>query len=157
MLSLNLQAHCWLPLSFCLFSSSRQGFLCNVYCKKDFPVSQMIKNLPAMQETRVQSLSQKDSLEKGMAIHSNILAWRIPWTEEPGRLQSLVLQRVRYNWVTKPVSYIKRCLIFYPHESTLDHLSLWFRVSHKVCKYSFANKLKIYKHYNIWFSNNAEI
>ena len=46
----------------------------------------MVKNLPAIQETRVQSLGGEDPLEKGMATHSNILAWRIPWTEEPGRL-----------------------------------------------------------------------
>ena len=49
-------------------------------------VAQMLKNLPAMQETQVQSLGQEDPLEKGMATHSNILAWRIPWAEEPGRL-----------------------------------------------------------------------
>jgi len=49
-------------------------------------VAQMVKNLPAMQETRVQSLGGEDPLEKGMATHSSILAWRIPWTEEPGRL-----------------------------------------------------------------------
>ena len=47
----------------------------------------MVKNLPAMPETRVQSLGQEESLEKGMVIHSSILAWRIPWTEEPGELQ----------------------------------------------------------------------
>ena len=52
----------------------------------------MVKNLRAMQETWVQSLGQEDPLEKGMATHSNILAWRIPWTEEPGRLQSIGLQ-----------------------------------------------------------------
>ena len=52
-------------------------------------VAQVVKNLPAMQETRVRSLGQKDSLEKGMATHSSILAWRIPWTEEPGGLQSM--------------------------------------------------------------------
>ena len=46
----------------------------------------MVKNLPAMQETQVQSMNQEDPLEKGMATHSSILAWRIPWTEEPGRL-----------------------------------------------------------------------
>ena len=50
------------------------------------PVAQMVKNLPALQETRVQSLDQEDPLEKGMAIHSSILAWRISWTEEPGGL-----------------------------------------------------------------------
>ena len=49
----------------------------------------MVKNLPAMQETQVQSLGRENPLEKGMAIHSSILAWRIPWTEEPGELQSM--------------------------------------------------------------------
>ena len=52
-------------------------------------MAQMVKNLPAMQETRVQSLGQEDPLEKRMAIHSSILAWRIPWTEEPSGLQSM--------------------------------------------------------------------
>ena len=52
-------------------------------------MAQMVKNLPAMQETQVRSLGQEDSLEKGMATHSSILAWRIPWTEEPGGLQSM--------------------------------------------------------------------
>ena len=54
----------------------------------------MVKNLPALQETWVQSLGQEDSLEKEMATHSSILDWRIPWTEKPGRLQSMGLQRV---------------------------------------------------------------
>ena len=57
-------------------------------------MAQMMKNLPAMQETQVQSLSQEDPLEKGMATHSRILAWRIPW-REPDGLQSMGLQRVR--------------------------------------------------------------
>ena len=60
-------------------------------------VAQMVKNLPATQETWVRSLGWKDPLEMGTATHSSILAWRIPWTEEPGRLQSMGLQRVRYN------------------------------------------------------------
>ena len=50
---------------------------------------QMVKNLPAMQETQVRSLSQEDPLEKGMAIHSSLLAWRSPWTEQPDRLLSM--------------------------------------------------------------------
>ena len=50
-------------------------------------MAHLVKNLPAMQETQVQSLGQEDPMEKGMATHSSILAWRIPWTEEPGRLQ----------------------------------------------------------------------
>ena len=52
-------------------------------------MAQSVKNLPAMQETRVQSLGGEDPLEKGLATHSNILAWRIPWTEEPGGPQSM--------------------------------------------------------------------
>ena len=60
-------------------------------------VAQMVKNLPAMPETHVRSLGQEDPLEKEMAAHSSILAWRIPWTEEPGGLQSIGLQRVRPN------------------------------------------------------------
>ena len=57
-------------------------------------VVQMVKCLPAMRETQVQSLGQEDPLEKEIANHSNILAWEIPWTEEPGRLQFMGLQRV---------------------------------------------------------------
>ena len=59
--------------------------------------AQMIKNLPAMQRIWVPSLNREDPLEKGMATHSSILAWRIPWTEEPGELQSMGLHRVRHN------------------------------------------------------------
>ena len=59
------------------------------------PVAQMIKRLPAMRETRVRSLSWEDPLEKEMETHSNILAWKILWMEEPGRLQSKRSQRVR--------------------------------------------------------------
>ena len=69
-----------------------------------FPiVTQTVKNLPAMRETQVQSLGQADLLEKEMATHSSILAWRIPWTEEHGGLQSMGSQRVRHDWVTNTV------------------------------------------------------
>jgi len=57
----------------------------------------MVRNLPAMRETQVRSLSWEDPLKKRMAIHSSILAWRISWTEEPGRLQSMRLQRVEHD------------------------------------------------------------
>ena len=60
-------------------------------------VTQMVKNLPAVQETRVQSLGREDPLKKGMAIHSSILPWRIPWTEEPGGLQSMGSQSLRHD------------------------------------------------------------
>ena len=62
-----------------------------------FPSGSDGKILPAIKETRVQSLGQEDPLEKGMATHSSIFAWRFPWTEEPGRLQSTESQRVRHN------------------------------------------------------------
>ena len=64
-------------------------------------MAQTIKNPPAMQEIRVRSLDQEDSLEKGMATHSSILAWRIPWTEEAGGLQSMGSQRVAHDRATK--------------------------------------------------------
>ena len=57
----------------------------------------MVKNLPAMPETQVGSLGWEDPLEKEMAIYSSILSWRIPWTEEPGGLQSMVLQRIGHD------------------------------------------------------------
>ena len=60
-------------------------------------IAQMVKNLPAMQETQVQSLGQEDPLEKGMATYLSILAWRIPRTEEPGRLLFMGSQRVGHN------------------------------------------------------------
>ena len=63
-------------------------------------VAQMVKNLPAMQETMVQSLGWEDPLEKRMAIHSTFLAWRILWTKEPGGLHPIGLQRVRHSLVS---------------------------------------------------------
>ena len=57
----------------------------------------MVKRLPTMEETRVQSLGREDLLEKEMTTHSNILAWKIPWMEEPGGLQSMGSQRVRHD------------------------------------------------------------
>ena len=78
------------------------------------PVAQGLKRLPAMQETWVWSLDWEDPLEKEMPTHSCILAWRIPWTEEPGGLQSMGLQRVGHDWpsdLTK--QYVKSFFIFY--------------------------------------------
>ena len=69
-------------------------FYIDVYLNQDFPVAQTVKNLPMMQDTRVQSLGQEDPLVKGMAVHSSILAWRIPWTEKPGGPQFMGSQRV---------------------------------------------------------------
>ena len=60
-------------------------------------MAQTVKNLPEMQETQVRSLGQEDPLEKGVATHSSILAWKIPWTVEPGSLQHMRLQRFRHD------------------------------------------------------------
>ena len=84
---------CYL-LTFCLTFYHLNLLICWV-----FLVAQM-KNLPAMQEMQVQSLGQEDPLEEEMANSSSILAWRIPWMEEPGRLQSMRLQRVGHDWET---------------------------------------------------------
>ena len=66
-----------------------------------FPGNSAVRNPPAMQETLVQFLGQEDPVEKEMATHSSLLAWKIPWTEEPGGLQLMGSQRVRHDWVTK--------------------------------------------------------
>ena len=66
-----------------------------------FPGGSVVKNLPAKQEMQVGSLGREDALEKEMVTHSSILAWEIPWTEEPGGLQSMGSQRVRHNLATK--------------------------------------------------------
>ena len=74
------------------------GFSLNSKVKSlTIAIAQMVKNLPAMQETRVRFLGWEVPLEKGMAIQSSILAWRIPWTEKPGGLQSVGSQRVGHD------------------------------------------------------------
>ena len=79
------------------------------------PVAQMVKNLPAMQETWVWCLGWKDPLGKGMATHSSSLAWRIPWTEEPIGLQSMGSQRVRHDWATPGLCLpLASCLVLTP-------------------------------------------
>ena len=73
-------------------------------------VVQTVKNLPAVWKTRVQSLGREDPLQKGMATHSSILAWKIPCTEEPGQLQSMGLQRTGSDWATN--TYLYTFLLF---------------------------------------------
>ena len=85
------------PFSISICSSAFQNRYISQWTS---PMAQQIKNLPAMQETWVWFLSQEDPLEKGMATHSSLLAWRIPWTEKPGGLQSMGLQRVGHDWAT---------------------------------------------------------
>ena len=71
-------------------------------------VAQMAHSLPAMQGTRIQSLGREDLLEKGMATHSSIFAWRIQWTEEPDGLQSMESQRVGHDWAS--FTYIEQIM-----------------------------------------------
>ena len=80
-------------------------------------VAQRVKCLPTMREIWVRSLSWKDPLEKEMATHSSTLAWKIPWTEEPGRLQSVGSQKVRHNGVTS-LDFTSNCLIL---KTTIYH------------------------------------
>ena len=82
--------------------------------------NQMVKNPPEIEETWVWPLGQEDSLEKGMAPHSSTLAWRIPWTEEPGGLQSMGLQRVRHYWATIGHNWATNT-----HTHSLYHLNIW--------------------------------
>ena len=79
-------------------------------------IAQLIKNLPAMQETQIRFLGREDSLEKEMTIHSSILAWKIPWTEEPGGLQSTGSQESDNVLATKPPP---------PHTMSQSDLSPW--------------------------------
>ena len=81
-------------------------------------VAQMVKNLPAVQETRIWSLSWEDPLDKGMAAHSRILAWEIPGTEKPDRLETLGSQRVREDWATNTLTLRLTCLPFLPPASS---------------------------------------
>ena len=86
-------------------------------------VAQMVKNLPIMQETQVWFLGWEGPLEKGMAIHSSILAWRIPWTEEPGGLQSMAWQRVRHNWAPNTFTFSLIPEPSFPKHSGYKHIS----------------------------------
>ena len=88
-------------------------------------VAQMVKNPLAMKETWVQPLSWEDNPEKGMATHSSILAWRIPWTELPGRLQPLGSQRAGYDWVTNTFTFT-----FFPKDG---YEFVKYQVGQKVC------------------------
>ena len=86
-----LVSMCWIEINL---------FLIRVW------VAQMVKNPPARQETWVQSLDWEDSLEKGIVSHYSSLAWRIPWTEEPGGLQSMGSQRIRHDWVVNTFTFV---------------------------------------------------
>ena len=107
-----------------IFEYARAYFLGDMASPLGFLVAQKVKNLRAMQEIWVRSLGWEDPLEKGMATRSSILAWRIPWSEEPDRLQSMGLQRAGHNLVTLSVSFFL-CLCLSPSVS-LSHTHLVF-------------------------------
>ena len=98
-------------------------------------VAQMVKNLPAMQKTWVQSLSWEDPLEKGIATHSSILAWRIPWTEEPGRLQFLGSQGIRHNWATFTFTFLTSVHDHWKNHS-YDYMDLCWQIDVSDFKYA---------------------
>ena len=89
-------------------------------------LAQSVKTLPAMQQTWVWSLGWEDPLEKGMATHSSTFAWRSPWPEEPGRLQSMGVQRGRHNWATSIFTTFTPCWTSHvcPGEYPVHHTSL---------------------------------
>ena len=102
-----LRKHCgrgpWRRLVFAGLDVPSKGLGCSVAVDSDYTqlwaslVAHVVKRLPTMWETRARSLGREDPLEKEMATHSSILAWKIPWTEDPGRLQSMGLQRVGHS------------------------------------------------------------
>ena len=92
-----VQLFCFMHLNYKCQLGTDANSICHEL--RDSLVTQTVKSLPVLWETQVRYLGQEGPLEKEMASHYSILAWRIPWTEEPGRLQSMVLQRPEHDWV----------------------------------------------------------
>ena len=90
-------------------------------------VAQMVKSLPAMQQIWVRSLGWEDPLEKEMAIHSRILAWKIPWTKEPNGLQSMGLQRVEHDRVTSLSKVMKTDSLCIKHNITIKSSLIYLK------------------------------
>ena len=98
-----------------------------IYFGHIYIVAQMVKHLTTMWETQVRSLGWEDPLEKEMATHSNILAWKIPWTEEHGRLQSMGSQRVGHDWATS--LHLHCWMQFFLYNSINIFSSSWLKYS----------------------------
>ena len=118
-------------------------------------VAQMVKNLPAMQETWVQTLGREDPLEKEMATYSSILPWRIPWTEEPGRLQSMGSQRVGHNWVTNTHSRVSVCTHTHTQAYSKDH-HVWVGLLRNVRRGTSPSMI-FYKHDHEWHNEHYNL
>ena len=119
-------------------------------------VAEMVKNLPVMQKTRVWSLGQEDPLEKGMATHSSILAWRIPWTEEPGGVQSMSMPRVGHNWATNTFNVWFNIMdtFLVPAAYKLMHMDFYYLNNRNPC----ASNKSIFVHWPghpIWCLTNT--
>ena len=91
-------------------------------------VAQLVKNPPAVQETWVRSLGWEDPLKKGMATHSSILAWRTPWTGEPGGLHSMGSQRVGHDWATNTTMTVSETILFIFSLAYYYHLLLEYQL-----------------------------
>ena len=102
----------------------------------------VVKNLPAAQEMQVPSLGQEDPLKKEMATHSSILAWKIPWTEEPGGQQSMGLWRVRHV-ATKEQWFIYCSLFFIPMSFFCSRIP--FKTPHHICSHVFSGSFKLWQ------------
>ena len=102
----------------------RRSYVCDTTIP-DFPIGSVVNNLPAIQETQVWSLGQEDPLEKKMGTHSGSLAWEIPWTEEPGGLQSMGSQELETTeWLNHRRHYIPGR----PAQMRRDELCVWLRI-----------------------------
>ena len=114
-------------------------------------MAQMVKNLPEMQETWVRSLGWEDPLEEGMATHSSILAWRIPWTEKPGGLQSITSPRVGHDWVTKhnSTASFKFSCIFFQKGKRHENCRILSISDHKTLQDCLKRSSR--GHYSIWY------
>ena len=131
-------------------------------------VAHMVRNLPAMQETQVWSLGQEDTLEKGMATHSSILRWRIPWTEEPGRLQSMGSQRVGhdcmtktfFHWISQAVMFSQKSIWIWSaltpflmdlSSHSRDSTITWNNIILMICYILFPPQERVsYSHFSLW-------
>ena len=111
-------------INYLFDQSNDKRFQSQIQKVRASPMAQVVKNVPVMQETWVWSLSQEDPLEKGMVTHSSILTWRIPWTEEPVKLQSIELKIVGHGWATNT----------HTHTHTHTRLPMWLSGKESTCQ-----------------------